>query len=182
MDNELLTLTSEIVASHVANNSVHANDVPALIRTVAEALAKLGTPDPEPEQPKPTGAVTARKSLADPAKIISMIDGKPYTSLKRHIGKHGYTPESYRETFGLPANYPMVAPSYSEQRRSLAQTLGLGRKRVSEAVEAVAEPVVETAKKVVRTSRKAAAETISEPVKIAVRRGRKAATKAIGNE
>jgi predicted transcriptional regulator len=77
---------------------------------------------------KPTPAVTARKSLADPDTIVSMIDGKAYSSLKRHITRLGYTPESYREAFGLKSDYPMVAPGYSERRREIAMKLGLGRK------------------------------------------------------
>jgi len=71
-------------------------------------------------------AVTVRKSLASRDKIISMIDGKPYATLKRHIGSHGLTPAQYRERFGLKADYPMVAPAYAERRRALAKKIGLG--------------------------------------------------------
>jgi predicted transcriptional regulator len=72
--------------------------------------------------------VTARKSLANPDSIISMIDGKPYKTLRRHLSTNGKTPEEYRERYGLKADYPMVAASYSEARRAMAHKIGLGRK------------------------------------------------------
>jgi predicted transcriptional regulator len=75
-----------------------------------------------------TAAVTARKSLASKDHIISMIDGKPYKTLRRHLSTHGLTPADYRQRYNLKADYPMVAPSYSEARRSMAQKIGLGRK------------------------------------------------------
>ncbi|RYE95881.1 MAG: transcriptional regulator, partial [Oxalobacteraceae bacterium] len=73
-------------------------------------------------------AVTARKSLASPDHIISMIDGKPYKTLRRHLATNGMTPVEYRERYGLKADYPMVAPTYSEARRTMAKSIGLGRK------------------------------------------------------
>jgi predicted transcriptional regulator len=146
MTAELLKLTSEIVAAHVANNSVNGTDLPDFIASVYTALAKTADPI-EPEAPaKLEGAVTVRKSLADPAKIISMIDGKPYSTLKRHITRHGYTPESYREAFGLPTSYPMVADAYRAMRSELSKSLGLGRKKVVAAVEEAGDAVVETVK------------------------------------
>jgi predicted transcriptional regulator len=131
-----IELTGDIVASYVANNQIAARDVAALIATTYEALTGLGTaPAPaEPEAPKP--AVTPRKSLASPDHIISMIDGKPYRMLTRHLKTNGHTPKSYREAFGLPSDYPMTAASYSETRRALAHKIGLGRKKAPEPVEA----------------------------------------------
>ena len=73
-------------------------------------------------------ATTARRSLASPDHIISLIDGKPYKTLRRHLGTHGLTPEQYRERYKLKADYSMVAPSYSEARRSMAKKIGLGQK------------------------------------------------------
>src|SRR5690606_33118041 len=73
-------------------------------------------------------AVTVRKSLASKDHIISMIDGKPYKTLRRHLSTHGLTPAEYRARYGLKADYPMVAPAYSEQRRAMAKKIGLGRK------------------------------------------------------
>jgi predicted transcriptional regulator len=81
--------------------------------------------------------VTVRRSLSSPDHIISLIDGKPYKSLRRHLGKNGMTPEQYRERYNLKADYPMVAPAYSESRREMAKKIGLGSKgRKAEAPEA----------------------------------------------
>ncbi|WP_380872478.1 MucR family transcriptional regulator [Sphingomonas sp. DBB INV C78] len=127
----LIELTADIVSAHLSNNNVAAGDVPVLIRSVHDALAKAagGNGAAGGEADRPVPVVGIRKSLSNPEHIISLIDGKPYKSLKRHITRHGYTPESYREAFGLPASYPMVAPAYSERRRAVAKELGLGRKK-----------------------------------------------------
>ena len=131
-DNEsLIGLTADIVSAHVSNNSVSTNDVGSLIQSVFAALQALDAPPPEPEVEKPKGAVSARASIK-PDHLLSMIDGKPYKTLRRHLSRHGYTPESYRETFGLAGDYPMVAASYAEHRRALAHKIGLGRKRRQE--------------------------------------------------
>jgi predicted transcriptional regulator len=126
-DPGLITLTADIVAAHVSNNSVPTAEIANLIHSVYSALQAIGNPAPEPQVEKPKGAVSARASIK-PDFLISMIDGKPYKMLRRHISQQGYTPESYRETFGLPHDYPMVASSYAEQRRALAHKIGLGRK------------------------------------------------------
>lgn len=151
----LLEMTSDIISSMVSNNTVPADKLPSLIASVHAALTGLGQEAQEQSEPeKPTAAVTARRSLADPNVLISMIDGKPYSSLKRHVTGHGYTPESYREAFGLKPDYPMVAPGYSERRRDIAKKLGLGRKAVVEAAPEVV--AVEPApQKKARKSRKA---------------------------
>lgn len=129
----LIELTADIVSAHVSNNVVGNGDVPDLIRSVHDALSHIASGGSKTAEPaaveKPAAAVGVRKSTANPEHILSMIDGKPYKSLKRHISGHGYTPESYREAFGLPANYPMVAAAYSERRRAVAKRLGLGRKK-----------------------------------------------------
>ena len=133
---ELITLTADIVAAHVSNNSVPTAEVAALIQSVYGALQSIGGSTPEPQAEKPKGAVSLRASIK-PEYLISMIDGKQYKMLRRHISQHGYSPESYRETFGLPRDYPMVASNYAEQRRALAHKIGLGRKpRAVETVEA----------------------------------------------
>ncbi len=147
---DMLEMTVDIVSAYVANNSIAAGEVPGLISSVYKALGGVGTAGAaEPAQGKPQGAVTARKSLSKPTHIISMIDGKPYAMLTRHIKGQGYTPQSYRQAFGLPADYPMTAPAYSEKRRALANAIGLGRKK--------AEPAPPPAK-ARRTRQKAAAE------------------------
>ena len=118
------------------NNRVAAEDVPAFLRkmhaTVTELAGGSVAPVNETEELAPeqehTPAVTVRKSLASKDHIISMIDGKPYRTLRRHLSSHGLTPEEYRRRYKLKADYPMVAESYSAQRREMAKTIGLGRK------------------------------------------------------
>jgi predicted transcriptional regulator len=124
---ELVALTAEIVNAFVSNNTVAMSEVPTAIAQVFAALDKLGTVAEPPAPEKPVGAVSVRASIK-PDRLISMIDGKSYKMLRRHITLHGYTPESYRAAFGLPDNYPMVAANYAEQRRALALEIGLGRK------------------------------------------------------
>jgi predicted transcriptional regulator len=133
-ENDLVAMTIEVVASYVAHNNLRPEDVPDFIAKTHAAISGIAKPpeapaeEPGPEQPAFTPAVTARKSLASPDHILSMIDGKPYKSLKRHLGRHGLTPAEYRARYGLKPDYPMVAPGYSAQRREVAQRLGLGRK------------------------------------------------------
>jgi predicted transcriptional regulator len=126
---DLLALTADIVAEYAANNSIAMSELPGFIQSVHKAFSALGgTPEVVDESPDQRPAVTARKSLADPNFIISMIDGKRYTTLKRHLTGHGLTPAEYRERFGLKPDYPMTAPAYSERRSALAKAIGLGRK------------------------------------------------------
>ena len=124
----LLALTSVIVSAHVSANSVDRVYLPVLVRDVYGALAGLGSA-PAREIVKPAPAVAIKASTASADHILSMIDGKPYKSLKRHLARHGYTPESYRAAFGLPSSYPMVSETYSLARRELAHRVGLGRRR-----------------------------------------------------
>lgn len=127
--NELLiTLTSDIVAAHVSNNSVAVSDVAALIHNVHSALSNLSEPAPAPEV-KLEPAVSIRSSIK-PDYIVCLEDGKKLKMLKRHLMTHyQMTPDDYRAKWGLPADYPMVAPNYAEQRRTLAKKIGLGTKR-----------------------------------------------------
>lgn len=122
---EILGLTSEIVAAHVSNNSVAPADLPGLIEQVYKTLAQVGK-GAEPAPDKPTPAVPVKKSVT-PDYIICLEDGKRLKMLKRHL-KTAYdmTPEEYRERWGLPADYPMVAPNYAKQRSKLAKQIGLG--------------------------------------------------------
>ena len=126
---ELLALTSDIVSSHVANNSVAMADVPSMIEQIFETLNKLGTEASEAPKEKPKPAVSVRRSIT-PDYIICLEDGKQLKMLKRHLRTaYNMSPEDYREKWGLPADYPMVAPNYAEQRRSLAKKIGLGTKK-----------------------------------------------------
>jgi predicted transcriptional regulator len=127
----LTELTVDLLGAFVSNNNVRAEDLPKLIAETHAALAAIDAPAaarPEEAAPEFTPAVSARKSLGSRDHIISMIDGKPYRSLKRHLSANGLTPDEYRQRYKLPATYPMVAPGYSEQRREVAKRLGLGRK------------------------------------------------------
>ncbi len=127
MSETLITLTSDIVAAHVSNNSVAVDEVPTLIHNIYNALAGLGTVVSEPESP-PEPAVSVRSSVK-PDYIICLEDGKKLKMLKRHLMTHyNMTPEEYRARWNLPADYPMVAPNYAEKRRELAKKIGLGRK------------------------------------------------------
>ena len=117
------------------NNRVAADEVPAFLQKIHSTLTGLSEPAPaeqpieeQPEEETHTPAVTVRKSLASPNHILSLIDGKPYKALKRHLSKHGLTPDQYRERYNLKADYPMTAPAYSEQRRAMAHKIGLGAK------------------------------------------------------
>lgn len=133
-DADTIMLATELTFAWLANPNtrVSTDDVPAFLASVHRALGSLSSPDAghstKPEAITNIAAVSARKSLASPDRIISMIDGKPYASLKRHLAAHGLTPDEYRERFGLKRDYPMVAPGYSKARREHAQRLGLGRK------------------------------------------------------
>jgi predicted transcriptional regulator len=124
----LITLTADIVAAHVSNNSVAVSDLPILIANVHGALAGLGGAAPVPEV-KQEPAVSVRSSIK-PDYIVCLEDGKKLKMLKRHLMTHyQLTPEQYRAKWNLPADYPMVAPNYAEQRRTLAKKIGLGTKR-----------------------------------------------------
>lgn len=124
----LITLTADIVAAHVSNNSVSLADVPQLIQNVHSALAGLGGKAEEPEV-KQQPAVSVRASVK-PDYIVCLEDGKKLKMLKRHLMTHyNMTPDEYRQKWGLPSDYPMVAPNYAEQRRSLAKKIGLGTSR-----------------------------------------------------
>jgi predicted transcriptional regulator len=124
----LVTLTADIVAAHVSNNSVAVSDLPVLIQNIHSALAGLGVPTAEPEV-KQEPAVSVRSSVK-PDFIVCLEDGKKLKMLKRHLMTHyQMTPDQYRAKWNLPADYPMVAPNYAEQRRTLAKKIGLGTKR-----------------------------------------------------
>jgi predicted transcriptional regulator len=127
---ELLALTADIVSSHFANNTVAPGDVPGVIESVYRTLAGLGSPVAAPA-PKQEPAVSIRSSIK-PDFIICLEDGKKLKMLKRHLmTRYGMTPDDYRAKWGLPADYPMVAPNYAEQRRTLAKSIGLGTKRTA---------------------------------------------------
>jgi predicted transcriptional regulator len=132
-DNETtkVGLTADIVAAYVSKNTVTLKDLPDVIASVHASLTKLGSAPEAPEIEKQLPAVSIRKSVTREA-IICLEDGKAFKSLKRHLGnKFGMTPDQYRTKWGLPPDYPMVAPAYAEARSQLAKASGLGRSRAA---------------------------------------------------
>ena len=126
-DDTLLTLTADIVAAHVSNNSVAVNDLPNLIQNVHSALSGIVATGAAAES-RPDPAVSVRSSIK-PDYIVCLEDGKKLKMLKRHLMTHyQMTPDDYRKKWGLNADYPMVSPNYAEQRRKLAKSIGLGTK------------------------------------------------------
>ncbi|MFS0771216.1 MucR family transcriptional regulator [Sphingomonas sp. 1P08PE] len=141
-------LATELTAAWLANPNtrVEVDAVPSLLAAIHAAIVQLdsGARSIEADARQHTvdehvPAVTVRKSLASPDQIISMIDGKPYRTLRRHLSTNGLTPDDYRARYKLKADYPMVAPTYSEARRAMAKKIGLGRKK-TEPTEQSAAP------------------------------------------
>jgi predicted transcriptional regulator len=127
MHETMITLTADIVAAHVSNNSVAVSDIPTLIANVHGALVSLGNGNAGTKTTQEP-AVSIRQSIK-PDYIVCLDDGKKLKMLKRHLMTHyGMTPDAYRTKWGLPSDYPMVAPNYAETRRTLAKKIGLGRK------------------------------------------------------
>lgn len=124
----LIALTADIVAAHVGSNTIDVAEIPTLIRSVHGALAGLAAGQEAPA-PRPEPAVPVRASIK-PDYIVCLEDGRKLKMLKRHLMTHyNLTPEQYRAKWNLPADYPMVAPNYAEQRRTLAKQIGLGTQR-----------------------------------------------------
>ena len=127
-DQQIVELAADIVSAHVANNTVSVGDVPDLIQKVHAALAALSNPPAGAKQEK-TPAVSVRTSIK-PEYLVCLECGRKQKTLKRHLqSAHGLTPDQYRADYGLSREYPMVAPRYSEHRRSLAHASGLGRRK-----------------------------------------------------
>ncbi len=159
MNTELLSLTADIVAAHVANNRVATNEVSELIAQVHAALAGLNEPK-KMEEPELQPAVPVRSSIKHDY-IVCLEDGKKLKMLKRYLRtNYDMTPEEYRTKWKLPRDYPMVAPAYAEQRRGLAKQIGLGRKKADG--DAPAKP-----------ARAKAAATDDASAKVPAKRGRK---------
>lgn len=131
----LIELAADIVAAFVANNNVTTSDLPGVIASVYTSLTKLGGEPEAPPAAPLVPAVSIRKSVT-PDAIICLEDGQSFKSMKRHLSsKFGLTPEQYRTKWGLPADYPMVAPAYAEARSALAKSMGLGQQRKKTALK-----------------------------------------------
>ncbi|HUD91421.1 MucR family transcriptional regulator [Sphingobium sp.] len=138
---DIAALTVQLLSAYLANNTVSADDLPGLIRSTRAALVEDSAPaQAEPEAPTYTPAVSVRKSLASADHILSLIDGKPYKTLKRHLASNGLTPEQYRERYNLPASYPMIAPSFAARRREIAEKIGLGNRKAAAGSSATSSP------------------------------------------
>jgi predicted transcriptional regulator len=118
-------LTAEIVAAYVSQNRLAPSELEALIKSVHRALTSLGQEPAELERVEKPSPAAIRRSIR-PDGLVSFIDGRTYKMLKRHLTTHGMTPAEYRERFGLPGDYPLTAPAYSQQRSEVARAAGLG--------------------------------------------------------
>ncbi|WCP11997.1 hypothetical protein sphantq_00394 [Sphingobium sp. AntQ-1] len=188
----VMSLTVTLLSAYFANNTVPSSELPALVEgtrrallggaPVAASAPEVKTEEDGVEVPAPASdfrpAVTVEESLASPDQILSLIDGKPYKALKRHLSTHGLTPAEYRARYGLSTDYPMVAPGYSAARREVAMRLGLGGKRKGVSPPPAPEPEVAPAS-VVEAAAPVAVEVPpakSEPVRRA--RGKAARAEA----
>ena len=171
-DTNALELATELTIAWLGNPNtrISAEEVPAFLRRMHETVSELTggetqAPAAEP-QAEHTPAVSVRKSLASKDHIISMIDGKPYKTLRRHLATNGLTPEEYRERYNLKRDYPQVAENYSESRRAMAKSIGLGRKpgqkAEAPAPEAEAEAPAATPPKKARKSPRNAQAPVDE--------------------
>ncbi len=133
----LVELTVEVVSAYVGRNAVPAAELPALIGTVHKALQTVGTPAQTQEPQRLTPPMPIRKTVT-PDFLISLEDGRRYRTLKRHLTKHGLTPQQYRQKWGLADDYPIVAPNYAAQRSEIARGLGFGQQRRKEAAKTAA--------------------------------------------
>ncbi len=126
-NDNILELATDLVAAYVSHNQIEADELPALVEKVYRTMLKAVSEDPEDTKEKPVPAVPIEDSVTDDY-IICLEDGQKYKSLKRHLRtKFELTPKAYREKWGLPMDYPMVAPNYSIERSRLAKRTGLGK-------------------------------------------------------
>ncbi|KMO41242.1 MucR family transcriptional regulator [Methylobacterium variabile] len=137
-DTDFISLAADIVGAYVSNNNVRTADLPNLIASVHASLTGLGQPVAAPVEDHKVTPAQIRKSIT-PDHLFSFLDGKPYRSLKRHLTSNGLTPDEYRQKYGLPRDYPMVAANYAAQRSELAKSLGLGQIRRDRAAAQKAE-------------------------------------------
>lgn len=140
---DLTTLTVELLSAYFANNVVASEELAGLIHSTRAALAGTSASGEERlEAPVYKPAVSIKKSIANPDHLLSLIDGKPYKTLKRHLTSHGLTITEYKERYKLPANYPTVAPSYSDARRETANRIGLGNRSAAAAPSSVDAAII----------------------------------------
>ncbi|QNE30752.1 transcriptional regulator [Sphingomonas sp. NBWT7] len=140
---DTIALATDLTVAWLANPNtrVEVDAIPAFLATMHKTVSTLGTAaaDQDEVAPEFERAVSVRKSLADPEFIVSMIDGKKYRTLKRHLTTNGLTPDQYRDRYNLPPSYPMTSPSYSAARSATAKAIGLGRKIVEKVADAITD-------------------------------------------
>jgi predicted transcriptional regulator len=162
----LLELATELTVAWLSNPNTRASgeEVPGFLEKMHGAVAGLASPSANTAEiataAEYTPAVSVRRSLASKDHIVSLIDGKAYKTLKRHLSGHGLTPAQYRERYGLKPDYPMVAENYAELRRGLAKKIGLGRKPGAKVTPRKAEATPKAAPKSVGRAKKAASARI----------------------
>lgn len=143
-------LATELTIAWLANPNTNtsAEDVPAFLQKMHQAVSGLTAgPEQPAAEPEYTPAVTVRRSLSSKDHIISLIDGKPYKTLRRHLSRHGLSPEQYRERYGLKPDYPIVSESYSQVRSDMAKKIGLGRKPGTKVAAKASKPAPKSAAK-----------------------------------
>lgn len=161
---DVAALTVQLLSAYLVNNTLPATDLAELIRTTKAALTQeTVTSSAEPEAEVFTPAVSVRKSLASADHIISLIDGKPYKTLKRHLSTHGLTPDTYRERYGLPSSYPMTAPNFTAMRRKIAEKIGLGNRKAVDVGETEPSAPVSDAAAEIPVSAPVPASAASKP-------------------
>lgn len=176
---DVMSLTVQLLSAYLSNNTVASSELPELIATTRAALTGRAEPEVAEESHQP--AVSIRKSLASGDYLISLIDGKRYKLLTRHLAKHGLKPADYRARYNLPSDYPMVARNYADQRRELAKSFGLGRKPQAAEPDAVPAALVEGASDAAHAGTPAAAKgrgAGKAAGKTAVKSANRAASKA----
>ena len=139
-NDDLLEMTADVVTAYVANNSLVRQDIPTLIENVHKAFASIQNVSREIKVPEVFVPRMSIKKTITPDYLISLEDGRQYRTLKRHLRTVGLTPDQYRAKWGLPADYPMVAPSYSDRRSQLAKNMGLGERRKKTAAKTAKKP------------------------------------------
>ena len=159
---DITALTVQLLSAFVSKNEVSSEGLGELIKTTRAALTEDLAAPASPPEPEYVPAVTVRKSLSSPDHILSLIDGQPYKTLKRHLAANGLTEKEYRERYSLSATYPMVAPNYSQMRRAVAEASGLGKKSAAPDAASAAAIETVTADAPPATARKAPAKAPSK--------------------
>jgi len=178
-ESDLQQIVAEVAAAYFSNNHVTPSEIPTVVSQIANSLAGVGAPAAAPEAAEPAAPAKltpaqVRKSVTRDA-LISFEDNRPYKTLRRHLAVRGLTPDQYRSKWGLPNDYPMVAPAYSEARSSMAKALGLGSRRTAAAGASESPPAR-------RGGRRPKADAAAKPARGGRRRSAPAADTPSGEQ